>query len=270
MRGCLLAAVLIFAPVAAGAELRPSFVSEMQVPERATIRPLLEAACPGGVREGRDRGRVVFGCGDVFYDEVPLRANKGYPWRDDVAWRADGVLFGHFLSASSEDAIVSGSGVETHPYLWGGTLLLTKTRGVWKPVWYKMGVITRHCRRTPLADGRQMLFCEDTDSGMGHAFHMLFAVDLLRPKYAWESVVLTADTFDSQMLGAQTQFIDRVTFGEAGTARGSARHAGVSFGNGPPRPAGVPARYHIDLRLVDGRWRATPETVAAAKFFGIR
>ena len=111
MRRCLLAAVLIFAPVAAGEELRPSFVSEMRVPERATIRPLLEAACPGGVRMGTEKGRAVFGCGDVFYDEVPLRANKGYPWREDVAWRADGVLFGHFLSAASEDAIVSGGGL---------------------------------------------------------------------------------------------------------------------------------------------------------------
>jgi hypothetical protein len=116
-------------------------------------------------------------------------------------------------------------------------------------------VITRHCRRTPLADGREMLFCEDTDGGMGHAFHMLFAVDLLRPKHAWESVVLTADMFDSPMLGAQTQFIDRVTFGEAGTARVLARG---------------PARYQIELRLVDGRWRATPETAAAAKLSGIR
>ena len=264
-------AVLFVGPMAAGAELQASFASEMRAPERGTMQPLLEAACPGGVRMGTEKGRAVFGCGDVFYDEVPLRANKGYPWREDVAWRADGVLFGHFLSAASEDAIVSGGGAETHPQLYGGTLLLTKTRGVWKPVWYKMGVITRHCRRTPLADGREMLFCEDTDSGMGHAFHMLFAVDLLRPKYAWKSVVLAADTYDSGMLGgAHTQFIDRVTFGEPGTARVSARHAGVSFGNGPPRPTGVPARYQIDLRLVDGRWRATPETAEAAKLFGIR
>jgi hypothetical protein len=46
-----------------------------------------------------------------------------------------------------------------------------------------------------------------------------------------------------------------VTFGEAGTARVLARG---------------PARYQIELRLVDGRWRATPETAAAAKLFGIR
>lgn len=235
------------------------------------IRPLLEAACPGGVRAGTEKGRAVFGCGDVFYDEVPLRANKGYPWRENVAWQADGVLFGHFLSASSEDAIVSGSGAETHPYLWGSTLLLTKSRGVWKPVWYKMGVITRHCRRTPSGDGREILFCEDSDGGMWHAFHMLFAVDLLRPKHAWESVVLVADTYASGMLGgAQTQFINWVTFGETGTARVSARHAGVFFRTGPQRPAGIPVRYQIDLRLVDGQWRATAETAAAAKLFGIR
>ena len=139
-----LAAVLFVGPMAAGAELRASFVSEMRVPEQAMIQPLLEAACPGGVRVGKEKGRAVFGCGDVFYDEVPLRANKGYPWREGVAWRADGVLFGHFLSASSKDAIVSGSGAESHPYLWGGTLLLTKTRGVWKPVWYKMEIGRAH------------------------------------------------------------------------------------------------------------------------------
>ena len=50
-----------------------------------------------------------------------------------MLWEADGVLFGHFLSATSEDAVVNCLGCEGHPALFGGTLLLTKEAGEWKP-----------------------------------------------------------------------------------------------------------------------------------------
>ena len=56
-------------------------------------------------------------------------------------------------------------------------LLLTKKYGKWEPVWYKAGVVTRHCRRVLLATARQILFCEETDGGMGHSFHGLYVVD---------------------------------------------------------------------------------------------
>src|SRR5260370_7110991 len=130
-----------------------------------------------------------------------------------VWWQADGILFGHFLSPASEDALISCHECETHPALWGGTLLLTKQSGEWEPVWYKPGVITRHCRRVSLTTGRQILFCEETDVGMGHTIHGLYTVDLTKPKFAWHSVVLMADTYGSYMLGGvQTQFINRVSF----------------------------------------------------------
>jgi len=67
-----------------------------------------------------------------------------------VLWQADGVIFGHFFSPTSEDAAVNCFGCDGHAELFGGTLLLTK-KGDWEPVWYKAGIITRHCRRVVLA-----------------------------------------------------------------------------------------------------------------------
>ncbi len=143
------------------------------------------------------------------------RNRRRYPWMPYVLWEADSVLFGHFLSATSEDAVIGCLGCEGHPDLFGGTLLLTKKSGKWTPVWYKPGVIVRHCRRVPLASGRQILFCEETDGGMGHSVHGLYTLDLTKPQFAWHSVLLMADTYGSFMLGGvQTQFIDRVTFEE--------------------------------------------------------
>lgn len=38
--------------------------------------------------------------------------------------------------------------------------------------------VPRHCRRVSLATGREILFCEETDGGMGHNVHGLYLVDL--------------------------------------------------------------------------------------------
>lgn len=150
-------------------KFQPTFASEVKKPEESLILPLLEAACRDGVRTVTANGQKSLGCGDGSMDEILASRNRHrrYSWMPYVLWEADGVIFGHFLSSTSEDAAVNCFACETHPALWGGTLLLTKESGEWKPLWYKAGVITRHCRRVTLATGRQILFCEETDGGMG-------------------------------------------------------------------------------------------------------
>ncbi|MBI4463309.1 MAG: hypothetical protein HY647_01270 [Acidobacteria bacterium] len=261
---------------------RPTFESEVAVPQHETILPLLQAFCPEGIRIAEEKGQQIFGCGD-FPDEIfSTGRQRRYPWSDRVVWQADGIIFGHFLSPTSEDAAVSGFGAESHPYLWGGTLLLTRESGVWKPAWYKPGVITRRCRRVSLATGRQILLCEETDGGNGHSFHFLYTVDLLKPTRAWESTVLVADNYDSMLNGGvQKQSIDRIVLQQTPAGETEvqvyAHHGGVKLGledrewlerEGWPSP-GV-REYRIDFRLVGDQFTVTPETAESGKLFGVK
>jgi len=267
----------------AAAGFPATFASEVIPPDENTVTPLLRAVCADGIRRQVEDGRQVFGCGDVLNEIVPLSAApRRYPWSSGVQWRVDGIIFGHFLSATSDDVAVSGAGAESHPYLWGGTLLLTKKNGEWEPVWYRMGVITRHCRHLPLSTGRQILFCEETDSGMGHGLHFLYSNDFLNARRAWDSAVFVADSYDSLLNGGvQKQNIDRVEFVQASpketTVRIFARHGGVKLSpedqdrldrEGWPTPQ--VRRYRVDLRLTGDHFIPTRETATAAKLFSIQ
>ena len=204
---------------------------------------------------------------------------RRYGWMPYVLWEADGILFGHFLSPTSEDVVISCFGCEGHPELFGGTLLLTKNSGEWKPVWYKPGVITRHCRRMSLATGRQILFCEETDGGMGHAIHGLYIVDLTKPTFAWNNIVFMADSYSSLMLGGvQKQFIDRVVFDDAAEkrllVRVYARHGRIKLRiedqdkmDEESLPTPKLSKYEIDFHLEGDRFKMTEETAAAGGLF---
>jgi hypothetical protein len=120
-----------------------------------------------------------------------------------------GVIFGHFLDSAVESAAVSGWSVETHPYHWGGTLLLTRDRGKWKPNWYKAGLITRSCERAERPDGRDILLCEFEDEGMGHRYHEINAIDFRNPSSATAPLV-SADSFESDFCVAQQQTLGAI------------------------------------------------------------
>ena len=154
---------------------------------------------------------------------------------------------------------------------------MTKKSGEWQPVWYKAGIVTRHCRRVSLATGRQILLCEETDGGMGHSIHGLYIVDFTSPKFAWRSVVLMADSYSSPMLGGvQTQSIDRVSFDEMKEGgllvRIYAHHGRVKvrLNYEGELPAPKVSTYEIDFRLEGDEFRATPETAAAARLFSVK
>jgi len=129
----------------------------------------------------------------------------------DNQFHPKGVIFGHFLDSGSEGAAISGWSAETHPYHWGGTLLLTRDYDKWKPVWYKSGLITRSCEKAERIDGRELLVCEFEDGGMGHRYHSLYGVDLRRP--STELNLALADSFQSDFCSAQRQVMEAVTWG---------------------------------------------------------
>jgi hypothetical protein len=115
---------------------------------------------------------------------------------------------------------------------------------------------------------------------MGHSVHGLYAVDLTRPKFAWHSVVLMADSYSSVMLGGtQTQFIDRVSFEETQDGhvlvRVYVRHGRIKLSPDDKRLGEKTlltpkiAKYEIDLGLDGEGFEITPETAAAGKLFGL-
>jgi hypothetical protein len=128
----------------------------------------------------------------------------------DRPFRPQGAVFGHFVGPYTTDAVVSGSSAESHPYHWGGTLLLTQRDKKWIPLWYKSGLITNSCAKASRPDGREILICEFEDGGMGHRYHSLYGVDLLRPSAT--TALGQADSFQSDFCSAQRQVMEALTW----------------------------------------------------------
>jgi hypothetical protein len=155
----------------------------------------------------------------VQFCETPVRMVKGVdltcttrrlgPAFSDIVDRTfhpKGVLFGHFLGPEDDDAAVSGSSAEGHPQRFGGTLLLSRRRGVWTPIWYRSAVIIDSGEKVALPDRREILLCEYEDGGMGHALHYLYSVDFEHPSDLTDSVLAMADTFQD-FCATQTQLL---------------------------------------------------------------
>lgn len=88
--------------------LQPTFASEVAALEEKIALPLLRVACGMGVRTVTAQGKKAFGCGDGSMDGAASRyRTRRYPWMPYVLWEADGILFGHFLSPTSEDVAIN-------------------------------------------------------------------------------------------------------------------------------------------------------------------
>src|SRR5207253_2158254 len=96
---------------------------------------------------------------------------------DDLGWSLWRVTKGHFLSASSEDAVLSMAGCESHSENFGGSLLLTRRANGWRMLWYKAGVQTSKCHKVSLPGGREGLVCMGKDGGQGFLTASLSFVD---------------------------------------------------------------------------------------------
>ena len=160
--------------------------SEIQPPISDAVRPLLEAMCPGRVI--RNSYFQQWGCDEM----VPEPGDS--TWRPPLG--VNGILAGHFLSSTTEDVILSGNRFEDHADRWGGTLLMTRQDGAWKPLWYRAGIITRHCMTVPASQGRQILVCESGYQVAGHKQHALYSLDLQAGDPVQE-LLLATDTFDA-------------------------------------------------------------------------
>jgi hypothetical protein len=150
--------------------------------------------------------------GPIIWEEAGCYCDRRGEEKGSVRERlsAKGVVYGHFLSPTSEDALVSGDAGESRPEGSGGSLLLTKKENEWVPVWYKSAIISRYCRRVQLETGRHILLCENEDGGMGHRYHDLFVLDPLAPADWRDSALLTADSFVDQCHEDQRQSIERI------------------------------------------------------------
>ncbi len=149
----------------------PAFPSDGMDPSQAGGAQLLEAVCPGGVANGKEI-ECRTGCAD-FTD---FGKSEGF------TWSLGAVTRGHFLSPTSEDAVLWMLGCEPHSENFGGTVLLTRRSEGWSMLWYKAGVQTAQCHKAPLRNGREILVCMGTAGAQGNNSTDLYVEDLLDAK----------------------------------------------------------------------------------------
>jgi len=115
------------------------------------MRQLLARICPGHV-------------GDAVCTVCPDETGfSGSP----ETWSVETVFYGHFLSASSRDVLVNGSGCEPHAEGMSGSVVLTRQQNSWRKVRYLPGTRAEDCRQLPGFDGRDRLICAQTDGHYG-------------------------------------------------------------------------------------------------------
>ena len=180
----LIAVVLTFGAQAADTNSETALLgavpSEVQIPAGQVARELLEAVCPGHVALSR------LGCND--WDQT---TESGSALRPHSIL---GILPGHFLSAESDDVLVSAERGEGHADRYGGTLLMTRQAGGWKPLWYHSGTITDRCMKISALSRRDIPVCETAYIMGGHQTHDLYAINVLAIEPN-EQLLLSTDTF---------------------------------------------------------------------------
>jgi hypothetical protein len=280
--GRLLKGFLLVVGAVAWASLVPPlmadeiFPSDGHAPQKADAE-LLEAVCPGQVDGTSCRvcPEFTFNAGDTDPSSV-------------------GVIRGHFLSPTSEDATLYMGGCESHQENYGGTLLLTQRSQQWKMLWYKAGVITSRCHKVPLRDRREILVCMDSWSitGGGLVGTTLYTQDPLQPRrvgdfgvtegffvlketayccsnydpsvgelFSWGSIERV--DFGKNIAGGPPTISVTANFGEgAWTAETIQHRSAVALERAAPLK-----RYRIDF-VFDGQdYKPTPASAATAKIF---
>jgi hypothetical protein len=145
------------------------FPNDTLDPKQAGGAELLEAVCPGHVVVGES-----VACNIACPDGSSFAGT-------DPGWSLQRVSRGHFLSPTSDDAVLAMEGCESHGSNFGGTILLSRQSGKWTMRWYKSGIPTEKCHRVKLQSGREILICLGEYGGQGNVWTDLYVEDLLAP-----------------------------------------------------------------------------------------
>lgn len=252
------------------------FPSDGQNPPQAHAAELLEAVCPGKVGVGKAI-TCKTGC--------PSFTGFGGTGLDlDVSVTA--VTRGHFLSPTSEDAVLSMVGCEPHSMNFGGTILLTRRSGKWSMLWYKAGVPTDRCHKVTHGDGREVLVCLGTYGGQGGNWASLYLEDLSAPTQALMAGNSFFDAYDNTIACGYGEddlirsHIDRVEFLELKVNGLPVISVTASFGKKLMTPADVDAcgdrrasvlppvkSYRIEFFFDGHGYAYSPSTEAVAQIF---
>jgi hypothetical protein len=204
---------------------------------------------------------------------------------------------GHFLSPTSEDAVLFEGGCETHQELYGGAALLTRRSQRWKMLWYRPGVIGERCHKVALRDRREILVCLDSNPNGGFNAIFLHTEDLLNPNAAADmgfpgaffALLDTSDCCsrgDDPSAGDEVSWgaIEEVEFGKSTAAGPPPITVTATFAKGKWTAEALSARgkgrrrefeaylpplkrYRIDFVFDGHDYKPAPESAAAAKIF---
>jgi hypothetical protein len=203
----------------------PIFPSDTRDPRVAGGAQLLDVVCPGSVVTGEK-----IGCGERCPSFTVARDWVG-------GLELFGVTRGHFLSTSSDDAVLSMIGCAPHSENFGGTILLARGSEGWKMLWYKAGVDTSRCHRVPVENPQEILVCVGSYGGQGRGSTELFVEDLLVPVPSLMASDGKAFFTASDNLGAG--LLDCGTSDDGDPGRPSRNScADVECGREVPRPIG--------------------------------
>jgi hypothetical protein len=159
--------LLAFALPLLSQEQKTIFPTDTRPLSQSEDQQIIQTICPGHTEKS---GKVD--CGK----NCPSAGAMEY-----MDWSLDRITLGHFLSPTSDDAVISTQGCEPHALNFGGSILLTRPSGRWEMEWYKAGVETSNCHKVQLSDGREILVCLGDYGGQGNVLTDLYVEDLLSP-----------------------------------------------------------------------------------------
>lgn len=129
----------------------------------AEVHGFLEMICPGQTSDS--------GC------KVCPKDTAFTPPASTQTWDLKAIIPGHFLSLTSDDAVVSGGGCEPHANGMSGSYLFTRDGSAWRKVRYEAGVKAFDCKKMTGLDSRDRLVCAAADMHQGFGDEFLYLLD---------------------------------------------------------------------------------------------
>jgi hypothetical protein len=204
-------------------------------------------------------------------------------------WTLLRITRGHFLGATSEDAVVSTIGCEPHGSNYGGSLLVTRRAEKWRMIWYKPGADTAHCHKVQLKSSREILVCLGEINLQDNISTQLYVEDLLHPQgslMATESHIF--EVFDNTLPCAyydethtlKHAVIEKVDFADQamsvtfslGQRQMTPGATDACTAQPPRRSSFMPTmhQYRMDFVFDGQNYKTTPSSAALAKRLGLQ